>query len=405
MTADFLLDPKQGLALSYGDFLIHLKQQDVFKPIVRATKLLSFYTGLVLAIIHERDVRLVDEDFLLAANLVDDENTTILVDKKKLERVCQDMDSLVKHIRQASSNLCLFTSGTTAVPKQINYPIGRLLRNIRLGPNYAASRWGLTYHPAHMAGLQVFMQAFLNQNLLLNLFKTNRKDCLNLIRDYQISHLSATPTFYRLLQPFDSPILSVTKLSIGGERSSTRLHERLKAFFPHATLYNLFATTETGTLFSADGAFFKVPAHLQKWVKFEGQELVLHRSLLADSQLLPVDQEWYRTGDRIVWNKQGRFQFAGRKTDTVNVAGYRVKLIEIEAALEQIEGIQQFRVYTRRNAVTGQLICCDIKLLDKALDVAQIKQQLKGKLQAFKIPRIIKLVDHISLTYTGKTKK
>ncbi len=82
-----------------------------------------------------------------------------------------------------------------------------------------------------------------------------------------------------------------------------------------------------------------------------------------------------------------------------------MKLVEIEEALEQIEGIQQFRVYSRRNAVTGQLICCDIKLLDKTLDVAQIKQQLKGKLQAFKIPRIIKIVDNISLTYTGKTKK
>lgn len=405
MTAIFLVDPKQGLALSYEDFLLHLKQQEIFKPIVRATDLLSFYTGLVLGIIHERDVRLVDEDFQLPANLANDENTSILLDKKKVERVCQDMDSLLKHIRQASSNLCLFTSGTTAVPKQINYPIGRLLRNIRLGPKYAASRWGLSYHPAHMAGLQVFTQAFLNQNLLLNLFRTSRNDCLNLICDYQISHLSATPTFYRLLQPFESPILSVTKLSIGGERSSARLHERLKAFFPHATLYNLFATTETGTLFSAAGASFRVPDHLQEWVKFEGQEMMLHRSLLADSQLLPTDQEWYRTGDRVVWDKQGRFQFAGRKTDTVNVAGYRVKLIEIEEALEQIEGIQQFRVYSRRNAVTGQLICCDIKLLDKTLEVSQIKRQLKEKLQAFKIPRIIKVVDHISLTYTGKTKK
>ncbi len=405
MTGDFLMDPGQGIKLSYVDFLIHLKRQTVFKPIVRATDLLSFYTGLVLGIIHERDIRLVDEDFLLPPDLANDENTTILLDKKKVEMACQDMDSLVEHIQQAQSSLCLFTSGTTAVPKQINYPIGRLLRNIRLGPNYAASRWGLTFHPAHMAGLQVFMQAFLNKNLVVNLFKASRKDCLALINSYQLSHLSATPTFYRLLQPYASPILSVKKLSIGGERSSVRLHERLKAFFPNATLYNLFATTEAGTLFSADGAFFRVPPHLERWVRFEGQELLLHRSLLADPDTLNPGTEWYRTGDKIVWDKQGRFQFAGRKKDTVNVAGYRVKIIEIEEALEQIEGIQQFRVYSRSNAVTGQLICCDIKLLDKSLDIPQIKNRLKEKLQVFKIPRIIKIVDKISLTYTGKVKK
>lgn len=399
------MDPSKGIRLSYVDFIIHLKRQSVFKPIVRATDLLSFYTGLVLGIIHERDIRLVDEDFLLPPDLTKDENTSILLDKKKVERVCQNVDSLVEHIQQAQSSLCLFTSGTTAVPKQINYPIGRLLRNIRLGPTYAASRWGLTYHPAHMAGLQVFLQAFLNKNLLVNLFKASRKDSLALIHNHQLSHLSATPTFYRLLQPFESPILSVKKLSIGGERSSIRLHDRLKAFFPNAKLYNLFATTETGTLFSADGAFFKVPPHLEQWVRFEGKELLLHRSLLADQHILGSGVEWYRTGDKVVWDKLGRFQFAGRKKDTVNVAGYRVKLIEIEEALEQIEGIQQFRVYSRKNAVTGQLICCEVKLLDRSLDIPQIKNRLKEKLQAFKVPRIIKIVNEISLTYTGKVKK
>jgi acyl-coenzyme A synthetase/AMP-(fatty) acid ligase len=405
MTGDFLMDPSQGIKLSYVDFLIHLKRQTVFKPILRATDLLSFYTGLVLGIIHEKDIRLVDEDFLLPPDLANDENTTILLDKKKVEMVCQDMDSLVEHIQQAQSSLCLFTSGTTAIPKQINYPIGRLLRNIRLGPNYAASRWGLAYHPAHMAGLQVFMQAFLNKNLVVNLFKTSRKDCLALINSYQISHLSATPTFYRLLPPYESPILSVKKLSIGGERSSVRLHERLKAFFPNATLYNLFATTEAGTLFSSDGTFFGVPPHLERWVRFEDQELLLHRSLLADPDILRPGTKWYRTGDKIVWDKQGRFQFAGRKKDTVNVAGYRVKMIEIEEALEQIDGIQQFRVYSRSNAVTWQLICCEIKLLDKSLDIPQIKNRLKEKLQSFKVPRIIKIIDEIPLTYTGKIKK
>ncbi|EXY57916.1 putative O-succinylbenzoate-CoA ligase domain protein, partial [Bacteroides fragilis str. 3986T(B)10] len=47
-----------------------------------------------------------------------------------------------------------------------------------------------------MAGLQVFFQAFANKNALINVFNKNRVEVYELLSEYHVTHISATPTFY-----------------------------------------------------------------------------------------------------------------------------------------------------------------------------------------------------------------
>ncbi len=405
MKSLFLVDLPGGYSISYEELLDRLRRQKGCDVILRANRLLPFYQHLILAMINDLQVYLIDDDFELPTAIREKENTNVLINKEKTAKALRSWDVLHHALLHSKATLSLFTSGTTAVPKQINYPIGRLLRNIRIGSKYAAGRWAFCYHPAHMAGLQVFFQALLNHNVLVNFFGLDKALIVDLLERFNISHISATPTFYRLLFPVDQAYQQVQGVSIGGERSSPKLHQRLRAAFPNAKLYNLFATTETGTLFASEGEYFSIPETIQSKVKFVNNELYLHRDLLADPNILPPQEEWYKTGDTVITDDKGRFQFAGRKKDTINVAGYRVKLIEIEEALDQIPGIQQYRVYGRKNALTGHIICCDVKLLDPELSVATIKTLLKEQLQAFKVPRIIKIVDQISMTHTGKIKR
>lgn len=405
MKSLFLVDLPGGYSTSYEELLDQLRRQKGCNLVLRVNRLLPFYQHLILAMVNDLQVYLVDEDFELPPALQDKENTNVLINKEKTAKALQTWDTLQASLLQSKATLSLFTSGTTAVPKQINYPIGRLLRNIRIGSKYAAGRWAFCYHPAHMAGLQVFLQALLNHNLLVNFFGLEKALILDLLERFRISHISATPTFYRLLFPLEQVYRQVQGVSIGGERSSPKLHARLREAFPNAKLYNLFATTETGTLFASEGDYFTIPTAIQSKVKFVNNELLLHRDLLADPSVLGPEEEWYQTGDTVIIDEKGRFQFAGRKKDTINVAGYRVKLIEIEEALDQIPGIQQYRVYGRKNALTGHIICCDVILLDPELSIPTIKSLLKEHLQAFKVPRIIKIVDEISLTHTGKIKR
>lgn len=49
----------------------------------------------------------------------------------------------------------------------------------------------------------MFFQAFMNLNFLVNVFNKSRTEVYSLIETNRVTHMSATPTFYRLLLPFE----------------------------------------------------------------------------------------------------------------------------------------------------------------------------------------------------------
>lgn len=94
-------------------------------------------------------------------------------------------------------------------PKVIHSVQG-LTRSVRCAERYQWQVWAYAYNPTHMAGLQVFFQAFENQNTLVNVFGLARNEVYSLIEKYSVTHISATPTFYRLLLPFEKRIFFCT---------------------------------------------------------------------------------------------------------------------------------------------------------------------------------------------------
>ncbi|MEV1179567.1 phosphopantetheine-binding protein, partial [Nonomuraea sp. NPDC049784] len=55
-------------------------------------------------------------------------------------------------------------------------------------------------------------------------------------------------------------------------------------------------------------------------------------------------QTWYRTGDWGRLHPDGTIEFLGRRDDQVKIRGYRVELREVEAALEELDGVEQAAV-------------------------------------------------------------
>jgi acyl-CoA synthetase (AMP-forming)/AMP-acid ligase II len=56
--------------------------------------------------------------------------------------------------------------------------------------------------------------------------------------------------------------------------------------------------------------------------------------------------------------------------------------------------------------VTGNILCVEIKLLPSYDSTTlEIREYLLSNLQEFKIPRIIKFVNELELTKTGKLKR
>jgi acyl-coenzyme A synthetase/AMP-(fatty) acid ligase len=304
--------------------------------------------------------------------------------------------------------MTLYTSGTTGLPKKVEHTFQSLTRWVRLDENRKEDIWGFAYNPTHMAGLQVFFQALLNLNTIVYLFGNSRDEIFDSIDRMQVTNISATPTFFRLLMPVERTFTSVKKITTGGEKFDIRLKSDLAQLFPQSKVRNVYASTEAGSLFSAGGDVFTISPVLESLIKIKDGELLIHGSLLGYSESLLLKDGWYYSGDlvEIVSTDPVSFRFIHRKNDLINVGGYKVNPAEVEEMLNAHESIKIAKVYGRPNSVMGTILCCDIVLNDGlSLTVSQIREYLGKRLQPFKVPRIVNFTDRIETTRTGKIKR
>lgn len=320
-----------------------------------------------------------------------------------------NMDEVIQRIKEIEKgSLTLYTSGTTGRPKKVSHSLHALTRNVKIHKKFENDVWAFAYNPTHMAGLQVFFQAFLNQNTLIYIFDETMKKSSELMADYQVTNISATATFYRNLLPYLRGGLypMVKRVTFGGEKFDVLLQEKLKAVFLNAKMVNIYASTEAGSLFTAHNDIFDISEEQKKWVKFTSEmELCLHQSLLGHSASLPLEGEWFHTGDLVEMIDETHFKFISRKSDMINVGGYKVNPLEVENVLIQVPGVIDIVVKSKKNSVTGELLVADVIKIE-GVDEKELKKEIKQfaatHLQPWKVPRIIKFLDELPRTRTGK---
>lgn len=144
-----------------------------------------------------------------------------------------------------------------------------------------------------------------------------------------------------------------------------RLHkynEMAKSLFPNAKLTNVYASTEAGTLFASKGNEFCIKDDMKGKVCVRDGELLIHKSLLAQSESIQFDAEWYHTGDLIEISREEplTFHFVSLKTEMINVGGYKVNPTEVEEALRECDGVADAYVYSKENRIMGKIILCDV---------------------------------------------
>lgn len=401
----FLFD--NGKEYAYDDLLGSLNESSSYYPYYKTSDVYSYFVNLIMALVASKPLVLLDSD-INPSEIDGLDESKINVAEPINPISLKNMDEVVGAVQNSKSEITIFTSGTTGQPKKVVHSITTLTRSVRIGDRYKGQVWAYAYNPTHMAGLQVFFQAFENQNTLVNVFNKSRDYVYQQIREKEITHISATPTFYRLLLPFEQAYESVIRVTLGGEKSDQHLYDSIMIIFPNAKINNVYASTEAGSLFAAKGDCFQIPEAIKDKFKVVEDELLIHKSLLGSSDSFKFTDDYYHSGDLIEWvdEAQGLFRFKSRKNELINVGGYKVNPGEVEVAIQDIEGVRQAMVYGKTNSILGNVLCADV-VLGPGFELTEldIKKVLSSQLQDFKVPRRIKFVEEISLTRTGKMKR
>ena len=401
----FLIDNDK--VYTYQDLLDAIQTDGFYYPYYKVHDVFLYFVNLVKALANNQSLVLLDSDL----NSSEIENLDeSLVNQPRIINTSSfsDVPEVINAVKKSAAEITIFTSGTTGQPKKVLHSISSLTRSVRTGERYANQIWGYAYAPTHMAGLQVFFQAFENENTLVYIFGRSRNEVYRCISNHHITHISATPTFYRLLLPFEKEYDTVIRATLGGEKSDEHLYDSMRCVFPNAKINNVYASTEAGSLFAAKGDCFQIPEAIRDKFRVEDDELLIHKSLLGRSDSFKFEGDYYHSGDLIEWidKSMGLFKFKSRKNELINVGGYKVNPGEVENVLLSIDGIQQVLVYGKANSVLGNILCADIQLEPNiALTEIDIKKILRSNLQDFKIPRRFRFVEAMTLTRTGKLKR
>jgi acyl-coenzyme A synthetase/AMP-(fatty) acid ligase len=394
-------------AITYAELCVRLRSSVVrYCPWCRPISVEDALWNIVCALVFETDLTLFDSnwsDFEVEALGI---SRTRLLDV--LERpgcsYLEPTDLAAKVNASSAARIGLFSSGSSGRPTLTRHSLVSLTRGVKVGTSHCEDVWAFAYNPAHIAGVQVFLQAISNLNALVNVAGLDRTAILSTFRRYGISHVSATPTFYRLLLPCEQPLDRVRGVSLGGEGFDAVLYDSLRELFPSARLRNIYATTEVGSLLVSNGEIFAVPLALGSAITVQDGRLHVHRRLMAEFRCSWVNGDWYDTGDRveIIEERPLRFRFLGRERDWVNVGGIKVNPLEVEALLDGHPAVVGSRVLGRKNSVSGQILYAEVVARDPSITEVDLRDYLGTHLHAAKIPRVIRFVDRIKETRSGK---
>lgn len=247
---------------TYEDLIDDINKTRKLKRYIKEKEPYEIYKNLIVSILTCENVVLLDSDFSNEEIL----NLGISIENLEEEVAVEEISvSSFREVLQLvqkngkSWQVTLYTSGTTGRPKKVSHNIETLTRGVKIGERFKNNIWAFAYNPTHFAGLQVFFQAFYNENPMIYIFEMDRRKVEETLRKFKVTNISATPTYYRSIIPyFKSQLTSMERVTMGGEKFDSDLEKQLLRIFPNAKIRNVYASTEAGSLFAAEGDIFRI---------------------------------------------------------------------------------------------------------------------------------------------------
>ncbi|PGH03701.1 hypothetical protein AJ79_07283 [Helicocarpus griseus UAMH5409] len=117
---------------------------------------------------------------------------------------------------------------------------------------------------------------------------------------------------------------------------------------------------------------------------------------------------WFKTGDVAKRESNGAYFIQGRASvDLIKSGGYKISALEVERKMLALEAIQEVVVVGLADEEWGQRVAAVVKQRPgtPTLELSPLRTQLKEEMAPYKIPTVLKLVDHIERNAMGKVNK
>lgn len=300
--------------------------------------------------------------------------------------------------------LVLFTSGTSGEPKAAVHDMLSLLEKFKTKRRALRTLNFLLFD--HWGGLNTMFYILSNGGVVVATNDRSPNNVAKLIEKHEIELLPASPTFLNLVlisRVYEQYNFSSLKIiSYGTEPMPESTLKRLKEVFPRVQLLQTYGLIELGVLRS------KSKGNDSLWVKIGGegyQTRVVDGALeiKAKSAMLgylnapsPYTEDgWFKTGDAVEMDGE-YLKILGRKTEIINVGGEKVYPQEVESVIQELEGISEVIVYGEKNALMGNVVCAKVRIIadeDKKTIIDGIRRHCRKKLQRYKVPLRVRIVD------------
>jgi acetyl-CoA synthetase len=341
--------------------------------------------------------------------------------------------------------LMMSTSGTTGLPKGVPVPLKALLSfyvymrdAIDLRPE--DKFWNIA-DPGWAYGLYYAVTG----PLLLGHATTfydgpfTAESTFRIIASHGITNLAGAPTAFRLLiaaglEEGNGVKGRLRAVSSAGEPLNP---EVIRWFAEHlaAPIHDHYGQTETGMVVNnhhrlrhkvhPGSAGFAMPGYRIAVLDQEGHELPpnipgILAVDIANSPLMwfagywqqptpSIEGGYYRTGDTMELEPDGRFSFIGRSDDVITSAGYRIGPFDVESALIEHSAVIEAAVVGKPDPERTEIVKAFVVLrpgLEPTDSLAEeLSQYVKQRLSAHAYPREIEFAEQLPKTPSGKLQR
>jgi long-chain acyl-CoA synthetase len=253
---------------------------------------------------------------------------------------------------------------------------------------------------------------------------------LSTIEKYRVTCIVAVPSQYRVLamDPTPCDASSLWLCIAGAERLPDTTEREFTARFGHPVLPG-YGATEVSPVISLNLPETNRPASVGKplpgvtvtvrgeegnlcsvgeigEICVEGPNVMLGYLNDPEATAKKIRNGLLYTGDKGFFDADGYLYISGRADEMVKVGGEKIYPVELENAIERIEGVEEVAIIALPDPRLGFRLHAFVQRKPGAqLDESMLRAACREVLEPYKIPRTFTFVDNLPRTMTGKTDK